>query len=88
MAVTSTRYKQRGSGRPDQEKARTYIGHDALTTAILLVDPAGSGLDSAGARTEDLFPHNRWEPGDYISLDSPSPYQLGTARAEVFAKGS
>jgi len=28
------------------------------------------------------------EPGDYVSFDFPSPYQLGTARAEVFAKGS
>ena len=35
-----------------------------------------------------FVPHNRWEPGDYVSFDFPSPYQLGTARAEVFAKGS
>ena len=28
------------------------------------------------------------EPGDYVSFDFPSPYQLGTARAEVLAKGS
>ena len=35
-----------------------------------------------------FVPHNRWEPGDYVSFEFPSPYQHGTARAEVFAKGS
>lgn len=35
-----------------------------------------------------FVPHNRWEPGDYVSFDFPSLYQLGTAKAEVFAKGS
>jgi nicotinamidase-related amidase len=35
-----------------------------------------------------FVPHNRWEPGDYVSFDFPSPYQLGTAKAEVFAKDS
>jgi nicotinamidase-related amidase len=35
-----------------------------------------------------FVPHNRWEPGDYVSFDFPSPYQLGTAKAEVVAKGS
>lgn len=93
------------------------MGYDAMTTAILLVDPYNDFLGEHGklwprvkavaeevqlldhmrevvsaarARTLKIFfvPHNRWEPGDYVSFDFPSPYQLGTARAEVFAKGS
>jgi nicotinamidase-related amidase len=33
-------------------------------------------------------PHHRWKPGDYVSFDNPSPYQLGSAKAQVFAKDS
>jgi nicotinamidase-related amidase len=46
----------------------------------------------SAARTQGLkifcVPPDRWEPGDYVSFDFPSPYQLGTAKAEVFANGS
>jgi nicotinamidase-related amidase len=31
-------------------------------------------------------PHHRWEPGDYINWKYPSPYQLGAAQRQVFAK--
>jgi nicotinamidase-related amidase len=35
-----------------------------------------------------FVPHHRWEAGDYVSFDNPSPYQLGSAKAQVFAKDS
>lgn len=35
-----------------------------------------------------VVPHHRWEPGDYERWDHPTPYQLASARAQVFAKGS
>jgi nicotinamidase-related amidase len=31
-------------------------------------------------------PHHRWEPGDYVSWKYPSPYQLGGAERQIFAK--
>ena len=46
----------------------------------------------AAARARGLkivfVPHHRWTPGDYVSFDNPSPYQLGSAKAQVFAKDS
>ena len=44
------------------------------------------------ARTKEFkiifVPHHRWQAGDYVSFDNPSPYQLGSAKAQVFAKDS
>lgn len=31
-------------------------------------------------------PHHRWEPGDYTDWKYPSPYQLGAAERQAFAK--
>lgn len=31
-------------------------------------------------------PHHRYEPGDYVSWKYPSPYQLGAAQRQAFAK--
>jgi nicotinamidase-related amidase len=55
-----------------------------------LLDHLREVVSAARAQGLTIFfvPHNRWEPGDYVSFEFPSPYQLGTARAEVFAKGS
>ncbi|WP_176048296.1 isochorismatase family cysteine hydrolase [Burkholderia sp. BCC1644] len=33
-------------------------------------------------------PHHRWEPGDYVRWKYPTPYQLGGAQHQVFAKGT
>jgi nicotinamidase-related amidase len=33
-------------------------------------------------------PHHRWEPGDYLNWRYPSPYQLGGAARQIFAKGT
>ena len=47
----------------------------------------------ATAREADItiyhVPHHRWEPGDYVSWKKyPSPYQLGAAQRQAFAKGT
>jgi nicotinamidase-related amidase len=35
-----------------------------------------------------FVPHHRWEPGDYVSFENATPYQLAGANAQIFAKGS
>ncbi len=35
-----------------------------------------------------IVPHHRSEPDDFAGWDHPTPYQLGTAKGQVFAKGS
>jgi len=35
-----------------------------------------------------IAPHRRWQPGDYEHWDHPTPYQLASAQAQVFAQGS
>ena len=35
-----------------------------------------------------FVPHHRWEPGDYVNWRHPTPYQLGSAQRQTFAKGS
>jgi nicotinamidase-related amidase len=35
-----------------------------------------------------IVPHHRWEPDDYEDWDHPSPYQLGAAKRQTFAKDS
>jgi nicotinamidase-related amidase len=35
-----------------------------------------------------FVPHHRWEPGDYVKWDHPTPYQLAGAERETFAKGT
>ncbi|MCW3838236.1 cysteine hydrolase family protein [Sphingomonas canadensis] len=35
-----------------------------------------------------IVPHRQWEPGDFAGWDHPTPYQLGAAGAQAFARGS
>ena len=35
-----------------------------------------------------FVPHHRWEPGDYVNWRHPTPYQLGGAGRQTFAKGT
>ena len=35
-----------------------------------------------------FVPHHRWEPGDYVKWNHPTPYQLAGAEHENFAKGT
>src|SRR5690349_3051810 len=45
-----------------------------------------------GARTARLtvafVPHRRWEEGDYVGWDHPSPGQRQAQRRQIFARGS
>ena len=34
-----------------------------------------------------FVPHHRWEPGDYVKWNHPTPYQLAGAERQAFAKG-
>ena len=49
----------------------------AVTTAI-----RGVGIPTF------IVPHHRWEPGDYDGWDHPTPYQVESGKAQIFAKGS
>jgi nicotinamidase-related amidase len=46
--------------------------------------------DAARAAGLPVFvvPHHRAEPGEFSGWDHPTPYQLGSAQLQVFAKGS
>jgi nicotinamidase-related amidase len=35
-----------------------------------------------------FVPHHRWEPGDYVKWNHPTPYQLAGAERQAFAKGT
>lgn len=61
-----------------------------VARAVGLIENLESVLRAA--RTAGIsvvyVPHRRFEEGDYGSWDHPSPYQLGAARAQVFARGT
>jgi nicotinamidase-related amidase len=46
----------------------------------------------AAARTIGIqvvvVPHHRWQPGDFSTWDHPTPYQVASGQAQVFATGS
>ncbi|MGX9889676.1 isochorismatase family cysteine hydrolase [Streptomyces sp. NPDC002276] len=62
----------------------------AIAEEVGLLDHLRQVISTARDQGLKIFfvPHNRWEPGDYVSFDFPTPYQLATAKAEAFAKGS
>jgi nicotinamidase-related amidase len=62
----------------------------AVAEEAKLLDHLRAVVSAARARGVKIFfvPHHRWEPGDYVSFDNPSPYQLAGANAQIFAKGS
>jgi nicotinamidase-related amidase len=72
------------------ENGKLWPRVKAVAEEVGLLDHLREVISAARAQGLKIFfvPHNRWEPGDYVSFDFPSPYQLGTARAEVFAKDS
>ena len=57
---------------------------------VKLLDHLREVVSIARARGLKIFfvPHHRWESGDYVAFDNPSPYQLAGASAQIFAKGS
>jgi nicotinamidase-related amidase len=62
----------------------------AVAEEVTLLAHLREVVSAARAQGLKIFfvPHHRWRPGDYVSFDFPSPYQLGAAKAEVFAEGS
>ena len=57
---------------------------------VELLDHLREVVSTARTRGLKIFivPHHRSEPGDYVSFDNPSPYQLAGANAQIFAKDS
>lgn len=55
-----------------------------------LLDNLRAATKAARAAGLQVFivPHHRAEPDDLQGWDHPTPYQMGAARAQVFAKGS
>jgi nicotinamidase-related amidase len=62
----------------------------AVAEEVKLLDHLREVVSVARARGLKIVfvPHHRWEPGDYVAFDNPSPYQLAGANAQIFAKDS
>ena len=62
----------------------------AIAEEVKLLDHLREVISAARTRGLKIFfvPHHRWTPGDYVSFDHPTPYQLGGAKAQIFAKDS
>jgi nicotinamidase-related amidase len=62
----------------------------AVAEEAKLLDHLRAVVSTARDRGLKIFfvPHHRWESGDYVAFDNPSPYQLAGANAQIFAKGS
>jgi nicotinamidase-related amidase len=62
----------------------------AVAEEVRLLDHLRAVVPTArGQGFKIIFvPHHRWQAGDYVSFDNPSPYQLRSAKAQVFAKDS
>lgn len=54
--------------------------HENLRTIVRTARQAGI--------TVYHVPHHRWQLGDYVNWKYPSPYQLGAAERQAFAKGT
>lgn len=62
------------------EVANSVRLHDNLRTLTAAVRAAGIPVF--------IVPHHRAEPDDFHGWDHPTPYQLGAAKVQIFAKGS
>jgi nicotinamidase-related amidase len=62
----------------------------AVAEEVKLSDHLREVVSIARARGLKIVfvPHHRWESGDYVAFDNPSPYQLAGANAQIFAKDS
>lgn len=62
------------------EVANSVQLHDKLRSITAAVRAAGIPVF--------IVPHHRAEPDDFANWDHPTPYQLGAAKVQVFARGS
>ena len=62
------------------EVANSVRLHDNLRALSAAVRAAGIPVF--------IVPHHRAEPDDFQGWDHPTPYQLGAAKVQIFAKGS
>jgi nicotinamidase-related amidase len=62
----------------------------AVAEEVQLLNHLRTVVSTARTRAFKIIfvPHHRWQAGDYVSFDNPSPYQLGSAKSQVFAKDS
>jgi nicotinamidase-related amidase len=62
----------------------------AVAEEVKLLDHLRDVISIARARGLKIVfvPHHRWESGDYVAFDNPTPYQLAGANAQIFAKDS
>jgi nicotinamidase-related amidase len=60
----------------------------AIAEEVALMDHLREAVSAARARGLKIVfvPHHRWEPGDYVSFDNATPYQLAGAKGQIFAK--
>lgn len=63
-----------------KDVAETVGLHANLRTALAAARDAGLSVF--------IVPHHQWVEGDFEGWDHPTPYQLGSAAVQVFAKGS
>jgi nicotinamidase-related amidase len=59
-----------------------------VATEVRLLDNLRTIVHTAREARITIYhvPHHRWEPGDYEGWKYPSPYQLGAAERQTFAK--
>jgi nicotinamidase-related amidase len=72
------------------EGGKLWPNVEAVARDVNLLDNLRNvvaAVRTAGIRVF-IVPHHRWEPGDFTAWDHPTPYQIASGRAEVFAKGT
>lgn len=72
------------------EGGKLYPWIEKMAAEVNLLDNLRSIVGAAREAGITVYhvPHHRWEPGDYVDWKYPSPYQLGAAQRQAFAKGS
>jgi nicotinamidase-related amidase len=62
----------------------------AIAEEVKLLDHLRALVKAARDQDYKIFfvPHHRWEPDDYVKWRHPTPYQLGGAKRQSFAKGT
>ena len=72
------------------ERGKLWPAVAAVAAEVNLLDNLRAVARACRAAGHQVFivPHRRWRPGDFERFDHPTPYQLASAQAQVFADGS